>query len=69
MFTELSARVGASYGANSQITAFTDGGNPVRFWFLEMFAGNPIAFILIPVVGVLFYLSWKRYRAQIAGQL
>jgi hypothetical protein len=31
------------------ITAFTDGGNPVRFWALHLFQGNWIALlILIP---------------------
>ena len=61
MFTELSLEVGVSLGTDAQITAFTDGGNPVRYWFLELFAGNFVAFCIIPVVGILFWLSWKRY--------
>ena len=65
MITELSHKVGAEFPTDTQITAFTDGGNPVRFWFLQLFAGNWIAFIIIPVVGALFVLSWYNYRRSL----
>lgn len=65
MITALSHETGADFPADTLITAFTDGGNPVRFWFLEMFAGNWIAFLVIPVVGALFYLSYRHYRSSL----
>ena len=61
LITILSSDVGASFPDNTQITAFTDGGNPVRFWVFEMFTGNRFALMVIPVVAALFYLSYRNY--------
>ena len=47
------------------ITAFADGGNPVRFLFLSLFRANPAAQAAIPVVGALVYYSWRRNRKEI----
>ncbi len=66
MITRLSHNAGASFPADTQITAFTDGGNPVRFWFLELFRGNWIAFTIIPVMGLLFYASYRNYRKTLS---
>ncbi len=60
MITELSAGTGISFGENQQITAFTDGGNHVRFYILNLFQGNWIAFAVIPVVLFMMFLSYKR---------
>jgi PTS system galactitol-specific IIC component len=67
LFTTLSVKVGAvtTQGYAGDITAFTDGGNPVRFWFLEMFKGNLFALLAVPLVGALMYYSWSRYRKEI----
>jgi PTS system galactitol-specific IIC component len=69
MYTTLSAQSGSaavqSYAG--QITAFTDGGNPVRFWFFYLFRGNVWAFAAIPVVLALMYLSWRHARAMTAA--
>jgi len=67
LYTTLSAKAGAvtaqSYAGD--ITAFTDGGNPVRFWFFSLFKGDVYAFAAIPVVLALMYYSWKRNRKEI----
>jgi galactitol-specific phosphotransferase system IIC component len=67
LYTVLAAKVGAvtAQGCAGDITAFTDGGNPVRFWFFEMFRGKLIALLLIPLVLALMYYSWRRNRKEI----
>jgi len=45
-----------------QITAFTDGGNQVRYWLYWLFQGNWIAIAAIPVVAALLWFAWKKYR-------
>ena len=64
MFTELSNQVGVVYSSSysGDITAFTDGGNQIRYWFYYMFKGNIIALAIIPFVLALFYLTWKNYK-------
>lgn len=64
MISDLSQQVGVSVGTSSLITAFIDGGNPVRYWFIELFAGNVTAFIIIPLVAIMLYLSSKRYAKE-----
>jgi PTS system galactitol-specific IIC component len=67
LYTTLAAKAGAvtaqSYAGD--ITAFTDGGNPVRFWFFSLFKGDLYAFAALPVVLALMYYSWKRNRKEI----
>ena len=67
LFTTLAARVGAvtAQGYAGDITAFTDGGNPVRFWFLQLFSGDLTALLAVPVVLALMYYSWKRNRKEV----
>lgn len=60
LFTELANQAGVNYSRD--ITAFTDGGNQIRFWFYYMFKGNIIALAIIPVVLALLFLSWKNYK-------
>ena len=62
LITRLSKTVGTEIPGGLQITAFTDGGHPVRFWVINLFSGNIIAFCPIPVIGLLFYLSYRRYK-------
>ena len=68
LFTELSKQVGVVYDASysGNITAFTDGGNQVRFWIYYIFKGNIIALTIIPVVLALFYLTWRNYKKEIS---
>jgi galactitol-specific phosphotransferase system IIC component len=64
LYTTLAARAGAesvrSYAG--EITAFTDGGNPVRFWFSYLFRGNIWALVAIPAALMLMYICWRNYR-------
>ena len=62
LITKLSKAVGADIPVSAEITAFTDGGNPVRFWVYEMFTGNPAATAVIPVAVLLLVLSHRRYK-------
>jgi len=64
LFTRLSARVGVMMDGGYQglITAFTDGGNPIRFWFYYMFRGNWVALAIIAPAAVLLFLTWRVYR-------
>ncbi|HAU3173707.1 TPA: PTS galactitol transporter subunit IIC [Salmonella enterica] len=42
-------------GSSGQVSSFLDGGNPFRFWLLEIFNGNMIAIGLIPVLALVIY--------------
>ncbi|ECZ0246678.1 PTS galactitol transporter subunit IIC [Salmonella enterica subsp. enterica serovar Typhimurium] len=42
-------------GSSGQVSSFLDGGNPFRFWLLEIFSGNIIAIGLIPVLALIIY--------------
>lgn len=42
-------------GSSGQVSSFLDGGNPFRFWMLEIFNGNIIAIGLIPVLALIIY--------------
>ncbi|AHF77222.1 PTS system galactitol-specific enzyme IIC component [Sodalis praecaptivus] len=42
-------------GSSGQVSSFLDGGNPFRFWILEIFNGNIIAIGLVPVVALIIY--------------
>ena len=66
LYTTLSVKVGAvtQQGYAGDITAFTDGGNPVRYWFLSLFQGRLYALLAMPVVLALLYYSWRRYRKE-----
>lgn len=61
----LITRLGAQSGVpgldgSTQVTAFTDGGHPVRYWLLEAFTGQPWALFVIPVaVGLVAFAWWK----------
>ncbi|MBE3065664.1 MAG: PTS galactitol transporter subunit IIC [Spirochaetes bacterium] len=63
-YTTLAARAGAESvrAYAGEITAFTDGGNPVRFWFFYLFRGNVWALAAIPPALGLMYLCWRNYR-------
>ncbi|HED0165816.1 TPA: PTS galactitol transporter subunit IIC [Salmonella enterica subsp. enterica serovar Mississippi] len=42
-------------GSSGQVSSFLDGGNPFRFWLLEIFNGNIVAIGLIPVLALVIY--------------
>jgi len=69
LFTNLSRQIGLDYTRefSGNISAFTDGGNPIRYWFYYIFEGNIIALSLIPIVLVLFFITWKKHKSLISG--
>jgi len=62
LITSLSADAGMSFGAGQEITAFTDGGNHIRFFLLRIYQGNWIAISLIPPVLGMMYLSYRKAK-------
>ncbi|MBS4536651.1 PTS galactitol transporter subunit IIC [Clostridium sp. D2Q-14] len=46
-------------GSSGLVSSFLDGGNPLRYWLLQIFNGNIIALGLIPVVGVILFWIYK----------
>ncbi|KGE71685.1 PTS galactitol transporter subunit IIC [Spirochaeta lutea] len=60
LFTTLAQDVGFTVpGYDGPITSFLDGGNLMRVFFLGLFQGKLWALALIPVIGLLFFFSWK----------
>jgi len=69
LFTSQAKAAGMELGlAGQEITAFTDGGNQLRFWFFYLFQGNIIAIAVIPVVLAMLFFSWKTHRRISAEQ-
>lgn len=64
LITRLSKEVGTVMIDNTLITSLTDGGNPIRFWVLQMFKGNLIAFLLIPLFVIMLIISYRRYKQE-----
>jgi PTS system galactitol-specific IIC component len=62
LYTRLAGEAGSQTSYAGPITAFTDGGNIVRYWFLHLFQGNWIALALLVPAGALLWFSWRRYR-------
>ena len=64
--TSLGAQSGVA-GLSSgtvQVTAFTDGGNPIRYWMLELFTGQGWAWIvLIPALAL---IAWQVWRSRVS---
>jgi PTS system galactitol-specific IIC component len=62
LITELGAKSGVAGLASGtvQVTAFTDGGAPLRYWALELFTGQVWAFaVLVPVLVLIGFTAWK----------
>lgn len=67
LFTKLAGETNnpeiAAIAAVQPITAFTDGGNHIRFFLFHIFRGNIVALLIIPLVlGMMFYTSYKAKR-------
>ncbi|MBN2049150.1 MAG: PTS galactitol transporter subunit IIC [Spirochaetales bacterium] len=68
LFTRLALETGnremTALAAHQEITAFTDGGNHLRFLLFHLFNGNTVAMISIPVViGMMVFTSWRAKKA------
>lgn len=61
LYTTMARDVGFDFqGHGGPITAFTDGGNQMRFYFFYLFQGNGLAIATIPVLLLLMWLTRKR---------
>ncbi|EHB5174368.1 PTS galactitol transporter subunit IIC [Salmonella enterica] len=52
-------------GSSGQVSSFLDGGNPFRFWLLEIFNGNIIAIGLIPVLALIIYGVFRLIKGTV----
>ncbi|HHV8400427.1 TPA: PTS galactitol transporter subunit IIC [Escherichia coli] len=52
-------------GSSGQVSSFLDGGNPFRFWLLEIFNGNLIAIALVPVIALVLYGIFRMTRSTV----
>ncbi len=64
LITRLSREVGTVMLDDKMITSLTDGGNPLRFWALQLFNGNLIAILIIPVFILMLIISYRRYKKE-----
>jgi len=65
LITKLGAQSGVPglAAGTVQVTAFTDGGHPVRYWLLELFTGQPWALVVLPIaLGLVAFTWWKSRR-------
>jgi len=63
LFTRQAIAAGMDIGVGTrEITAFTDGGNQLRYWFFYLFQGNLIAIAIIPVVLSMLFFAWIKHR-------
>ena len=63
LYTRLSANAGVNFETTREISAFIDGGNPVRFWLFHLFQGNIWAIGAVPVVLLMMWVA-SRHAAQ-----
>jgi PTS system galactitol-specific IIC component len=58
LYTSQAAAAGMSLDIGGrEITAFTDGGNQLRYWFYWLFQGNSAALLALPVVLALLWYA------------
>jgi PTS system galactitol-specific IIC component len=67
LYTELAARA-PSFDAHGLglITAFGDGGNPVRYLLLSLYQEKSRAFLILPLVLAAMFLTWRRFKRNAA---
>ncbi|HAT1644570.1 TPA: PTS galactitol transporter subunit IIC [Raoultella planticola] len=52
-------------GSSGQVSSFLDGGNPFRYWLLEIFNGNIIAIGLVPVIALIIYAIFRLTKGTV----
>ncbi|MGO5131059.1 PTS galactitol transporter subunit IIC [Mitsuokella jalaludinii] len=52
-------------GSSGMVSSFLDGGNPYRYWVMEIFNGNMYALILIPIIAAILYFVWKSTKSTV----
>lgn len=60
MYTNLAANVNYKIeNYQGTFTSFLDGGNVIRVWLVNLFTGNTLALMLVPLFLLMFFLTWK----------
>lgn len=55
LYTRLSENAGMHFETTREISAFIDGGNPIRYWLFELFQGNLwAALVTIPILAMMW---------------
>ncbi len=63
LYTSQAAAAGLSPDLGGrEITAFTDGGNPLRYWLYWLFQGNAAAWAGVPLVPALLWFAGRESR-------
>ncbi|UQS82277.1 PTS galactitol transporter subunit IIC [Bombilactobacillus folatiphilus] len=63
--TKMAHAVNYGGAKGGSLTAFLDGGNPLRYWLVKIFQLNPIALILIPIIGLLIWWLYKETKKAV----
>lgn len=68
VITTMAVDVQFDLGGASQVSGFLDGGNPFRYWLVQIFSANWVALGLIPVVALLVWFTWKKTKKEVYGE-
>jgi PTS system galactitol-specific IIC component len=69
LFTAQAAAAGLSLAGDGKlITAFTDGGNQVRYWLFMAYQGNWVALAILPAVLGLLWFAWRSQKRVAQSQ-
>lgn len=69
LYTRMAEDVGFDFqGHEGLVTAFTDGGNQVRFYFFYLMRGNLLALATVPIVLLLMWYTRRRSIALANGE-
>lgn len=55
-------------GYDGVFTSFLDAGNPYRSWLVNLLDGNRLSLILLPVVLLVIFLTWRITRKEQAAK-
>lgn len=64
LYTRLSTEAGVTLSTTREITAFTDGGNPLRYWVFYLAQGNVWAIIGAGVVALMVWHAFRHSRSR-----
>lgn len=67
VITRMARNVAFKQAQNSIVTSFLDGGNPLRFWIVQLFKLNIIAWILVPIIGLIIWWIYKATKKEVLG--
>lgn len=51
-------------GSSGLVSSFLDGGNPLRYWVIEIFNMNWLALLLIPIIGIIIFWLYKSLNGK-----